>query len=232
MAEVGGALAPVGSYRWMLFVDGENFTLQAEAVAAERGIPMLAGPYYQPHVYMWWPGTSGTHTYTASDEWSRNLWDLVMPRAVRAYYYTSTTGGAARATECREAIWKLDFTPYVFTKPKGARSKEVDITLARDVLGHGYRNDYDLALIVAGDRDYVPLVNEVKRLGKIVAVMFFREKVSRELRQAPDHFGILDAVIETTWNAHAAKTKEQGEQPPPPESPESIDRPEASTLGE
>jgi uncharacterized LabA/DUF88 family protein len=223
MVELGRVVQPVGSYRWMLFVDGENFTLQAEAVAEERDIPLLAGPYYQPHVFMWWPGLAGTQPYSGSDEWSRNMWDLAAPRAVRAYYYTSTTGGAVRANECRDAIWMLDFTPHVFTKERYARSKEVDITLARDVLGHGYRNDYDLVVIAAGDRDYVPLVNEIKRLGKVVVVMFFRDKVAAELRYASDHFAAIDSLFEDRWKEHAAKAKEQGEQPSPPESQETVD---------
>jgi len=41
------------------------------------------------------------------------------------------------------------------------------------MLSHAFLNNYDVATLIAGDADYVPLVEEVKRLGKVVYVLFF-----------------------------------------------------------
>jgi hypothetical protein len=201
----------------MMFVDGENWTIQAEDVAKSANVPLIEGPFYRPHVYMWFPGEPGTAGYAGSDSWSRDLWAGLASRAVRAYYYTSTTGGEQRAKKCREALWHLDFTPHVFTKPAGTRSKEVDITLASDLLGHAYGSHFDTAVLVAGDRDYVPLVHHLKRLGKVVVVIFFRAKVSPELRLAADQFSGIDDLFASKWHAHHRVTQESGQQPSPPD---------------
>ncbi len=69
-----------------------------------------------------------------------------------------------------------------------------EIALTTDMLSHGYRtNNYDVAVLFAGDGDYVPLVEEVKRLGKVVYIMFFQGSgVNNELRLASDTFLYID----------------------------------------
>lgn len=64
----------------------------------------------------------------------------------------------------------------------------MDITLTRDMLSHAFRDNFDVALRFAGDGDYVPLVEEVKRLGKPVHVCFFQDGLNGKLRLAADHF--------------------------------------------
>jgi len=83
-------------------------------------------------------------------------------RASRANYYTATRGNGTDV-EVKEALWQIGFDPHVFSKQKTAKSKGVDITLTRDVLSHAFRGNYDIAVLYAGDKDYVPLVEEVKR---------------------------------------------------------------------
>jgi len=46
------------------------------------------------------------------------------------------------------------------------RQKGVDILLTIDALSKAYQNQYDVALFLIGDRDFVPLVNAVKNSGK------------------------------------------------------------------
>jgi len=109
---------------------------------------------------------------------------------VRAYYYTSLMGDEARLTEIRQALWSLGFQPEVFKKQKKEeKAKGVDIALAKDFLSHAFLGNYDVAVLIAGDGDYVPLVSEVKRLGKVVYVTFFASSgLSPELRLASDMF--------------------------------------------
>ena len=59
-------------------------------------------------------------------------------------------------------------------KVKGRPSKGVDIALTCDMLSHASHDNYDVAVLIAGDGDYVPLVDEVKRLGKLVHLVFFQ----------------------------------------------------------
>ena len=68
-----------------------------------------------------------------------------------------------------------------------------EIALTTDMLSHGYRTNYDVAVLFAGDGDYVPLVEEVKRLGKVVYIMFLQGSgVNNELRLASDTFLYID----------------------------------------
>jgi uncharacterized LabA/DUF88 family protein len=69
-------------------------------------------------------------------------------------------------------------------------------------------DNYDVACLVAGDGDYVPLVEEVKRLGKVVYVAFFRGEglgLSPELRLASDMFLEMDGFFAERWTAYTTK---------------------------
>ena len=69
----------------------------------------------------------------------------------------------------REQIRHLGFTPLVFKKNRrDDKAKGVDVTLTRDLLVHAFLDNYDVAVIVAGDGDQVPVVEGLKRLGKVV----------------------------------------------------------------
>ena len=61
--------------------------------------------------------------------------------------------------------------------------KGVDISLAKDLLSHAFLDNYDYAILYSGDGDYVPLVEEVKRIGKNVMVCFFdTDCLNKELK--------------------------------------------------
>jgi uncharacterized LabA/DUF88 family protein len=51
--------------------------------------------------------------------------------------------------------------------------KEVDVALATDLLTGAFRDSFDVAILVSGDRDYVPAVERVRAEGKRVEVAFF-----------------------------------------------------------
>jgi len=96
----------------------------------------------------------------------------------------------------------LDFDPQVFKKTSQARSKGIDITLTKDMLSHAFLDHYQDAVLVAGDGDYIRLVDQVKRLGKRVYVAFFtgdKLGLSEDLRMAADSFVDLTPVLSEQW---------------------------------
>jgi uncharacterized LabA/DUF88 family protein len=93
------------------------------------------------------------------------------------------------------ALWNLGFTPVVFRKAKGSRSKGVDITLTKDMLTHAFHDHYDVAVLVTGDADYEPVVSEVRRQGKAVHLCAFTNGLADRLRLACDSFTSLDARL-------------------------------------
>jgi uncharacterized LabA/DUF88 family protein len=56
------------------------------------------------------------------------------------------------------------------------------------MLVNAFNQNFDIGFLIAGDEDYVGLVNEVKRYGPIVRGAFFEHGLSEELRLACDSF--------------------------------------------
>lgn len=180
--------------RWMLFVDGENFTIRAQAFAEHNKLNLVEGPNYRKDVFVWLPGKSPTST---SIMYSSVL-QLV---GVRASYYTSVSGDEPLLTNVKDSLWHLGFNPCVFKKDsQSKKTKGVDITLTKDMLSHAYFGNYDAAGLVAGDADYVPLVEEVKRFGKVVHVVFFGSHgLSPDLRRSADVFLDISDIFKAAW---------------------------------
>jgi len=195
----------------MLFVDGENFTIRAQAVAQELNVTFQRGRFWMPETFIWlpdWPATAGFGFSGVSAIALRHL-------ATRAYYYTSVRGDNPKIADVKENLWSLGFTPSVFSRPSGDRkAKGVDIALTKDMLSHAFLANYDAAVLIAGDGDYVPLLEEVKRLGKLVYVIFFTHPaagLNDDLRLAADYFLDLTGIFFERWNRHASEARKMAE---------------------
>lgn len=182
--------------RWMLFVDGENFTIRAQKLA-QPDQPLVEGRYYKRDCYVWYPDWAATGRLKYEPEVD------LRQHALRAYYYTSLVGDDLAIADVRRRLWELGFTPEVFKRGADQqKSKGVDIALCKDVLSHAFQDHYDAAVLIAGDGDYVPLVEEVKRLGKLVYVWFFaQEGLNPALRLAADRFFDLSEGFLATWKS-------------------------------
>ena len=65
---------------------------------------------------------------------------------------------------------KIDITnPSTYT----TQEKGTDINLAVNMLSKGYQNAYDVAILLSGDTDYIPVIRELHHLGKIVVLATF-----------------------------------------------------------
>jgi hypothetical protein len=121
----GGLVMPSDPHlwRWMLFVDGENLTIRAQAVQDEYGFKLEEGTHYKKDVFVWMPGIDPL--LFASGSPATNL----QTRAIRAYYYTSYTGADDDQRRLAASLWELNFNPAIFKKDKATgKSKGVDIT--------------------------------------------------------------------------------------------------------
>lgn len=187
--------------RWMLFVDGENLTIRAQKFATENGLVLEEGQCFLQNVFVWLPGIRATTNILEAAPLG------VQETAIRAHYYTSVSGDDMKLQLVRQRLWDIGFSPEVFKKTRqDEKAKGVDIALCRDLLGHAYRNGYDVAVLVAGDGDYVPLVEEVRRAGKVVYLGFFSAAgLSTDLRLASDGFFSLDQFFRDQWLRFAGK---------------------------
>ena len=176
----------IPTYRWMMFVDGENLAIRAREVARAEGRRLDPAPHHMPDTFLWFPkhkatlrtGIGGTRLHLA-------------PHSIRSFYYTAVQGDEPKVIEVTESLWSMGFSPVVFKKSAGAKSKGVDIRLTIDMLTNAFHGNYDLCILVAGDRDYVPIVKEVQRYGKVVSLAFFGHQaggLASELRLPSDEF--------------------------------------------
>ena len=192
--------------RWMLFMDGENMAIRAKALAAARGVSLTPGEHYSPDTFVWMPGVRPTDALVNSDETPIK----VQPHAIRSYCYTSVWGADELVNETKEKLWKLGFSPHVFKKSRrDTKAKGVDIAMTRDLLSHAHLDNYDVAVIVSGDGDYVPVLEEVKRLGKVVYVVAFASNgLSPELRLCSDMFFDMESFFVSKWSQPAASSED------------------------
>lgn len=189
----------------MLFVDGENLSKRGLEALSSRGIDPTPGDFWQKDVYLWQPGVPARAPFFSiyqGDGPKR------ADQAVRAYYYTSTTSDEPGWTDTRLRLRKAGFEPRLFKRTQG-RSKAVDLGLATDLLTLGGENRYDIAVLFAGDGDYLPLLQAVKRLGHHVIVGFFPEHgLNQELQIAADAFIDLTEFFVTAWDRHLHPRKD------------------------
>jgi len=190
--------------RWMSFVDGENFTIRGQRFAEQTGIALEEGAFFSRDVFLWLPNVPATKALTNTQTSPTK----VQEHALRAHYFTSVYGDELRIRAVRQALSDLGFDPYVFKKVRREqKAKGVDITLTTTMLAHAYRNNYDVALLLGADGDYVPLVEEVKRLGKVVYVGIFDgiAGVADELRLTADRVFAFDQFLPKIWGDYLAQ---------------------------
>jgi uncharacterized LabA/DUF88 family protein len=61
--------------------------------------------------------------------------------------------------------------------------KKVDIRIAVDMVSLAYENAYDIAVLVSGDGDFVPVIKKIKSLGKIVELWAFKYSLANTLKE-------------------------------------------------
>jgi len=112
-------------------------------------------------------------------------------------YYTSPVNQLDQPVQYKaqqtflESIRKLNkfnvFLGRLEKRPNGVVvEKGVDVKLAVDLLASAFRNDYDAAIIVSNDSDFVPAICEAQKLGKKVINISFPNTKSFHLNKVCD----------------------------------------------
>jgi len=72
---------------------------------------------------------------------------------------------------------KLDikYGHLVISKKEGTRQKGVDTLIAIDMITKAFQGQYHYAVLLAGDADFIPIVDAVKHVGPIVVGAFFSD---------------------------------------------------------
>ncbi|MFQ6028863.1 MAG: NYN domain-containing protein [Dehalococcoidia bacterium] len=177
--------------RMMAFIDGENLVMRYQDMV-KRGKAPKPHPemLHLQDVCLWHPGSFKPQTHDV----------------IRATYYTYVVGDDPKVAEVEDAIKQLGFQsnlgtqrvftlyPKVFKKPRGCKAKGVDIQMTVDILTHTYQDNVDVIYLLSGDGDYIPLIEEVMRMGKQVYVAAFSSGLNSKLKTVADEFALLDEI--------------------------------------
>jgi len=135
-------------------------------------------------------------------------------RLVRIYYYNAKVGRTEEPERCKDqqkffaSVQAIPYTELrlgrlVYNNWPGSPpyEKGVDILLATDMITHSFKNNYNVAILVAGDNDYVGALQAVKDNGKNVEVALFgKERTSLQLRKVADRVITIDGrLLRGSW---------------------------------
>ena len=178
--------------RALVLADGENLVARYQSMLASGGTRTEETKHIQD-VFIWHP-----------------QFTMCVPmHVIRVSFYTTQVGDELKLEETRRAIASHSYQcrsisrneygemgnicPHVFKKEKNShKTKSVDINIAIDTLRHTYNDSMDILFLLAGDGDYIPLIQEVIRQGKRVFVGAFSDGLNLDLRHISDRFFELD----------------------------------------
>lgn len=127
-------------------------------------------------------------------------------RLIRAYYYNAPVDQTKqpetykRQQKFFEGLRGIDYFEVILGRliydPKWPdvppREKGIDIKIATDMLVHGHRGNYDVAVLVSGDTDFSDAVQAVKDLGQHVEVALRNARGSQRIRDVADRVVVID----------------------------------------
>ena len=95
-----------------------------------------------------------------------------------------------------------DFKTYT-TLEKGT-----DVNVAVQMLSKGFQNAYDIAILVSGDTDYIPVVESLHNLGKIVVLATLpHQKIEKYKTIIDRHIPIYPNIIDKSEYKHKTTSK-------------------------
>lgn len=162
--------------RIIAYVDGTNFCAEIAKGSPARIRGRRSGNFHRGYFAL---AQEVIDTYI-----SRNG----KPRLIRRCWFSSYVGNEEVEESLRSGLREYRFSPTLFKRQAKNPEKGVDVALATSMLSDAYRRNIEIALLIAGDGDYIPLVEEVKRCGVVVAVAFLDGSCSPGLKHASDAF--------------------------------------------
>ena len=168
------------SQKAMAFVDGSNLLIEVGKILGAKLRSDLP---------------SQEHLSLAAQTVTKTLREQVVDgpagphRIVRRYWFGSVQGSEECLAERQAWLREHGYEGVLFHKRKGRVEKGVDLAVAREMLMHGFNKNYNTAVLVAGDADYLGLVHDLKRLGVLVVLAFYEStSLSAKLRLAADAY--------------------------------------------
>lgn len=223
-----------------IFVDAENHFLRATAVAQEIiGSPKAARAMSEAKTRVRAIRGFPDHINGERFGWNPELqlfWDCELlsggglltdlgARVARAIYACACTGDEDKAHEMRVQLRNYGFEPIVVREPKNLRQKRVDareqwgliekpkgcdIAIATRMVADAAADLYEGCFLFTSDADFLPAVEAVRRMGKVVWVFGFASALPERspYLYVPDRFVDLRPHLESAWSSNYSQIAE------------------------
>jgi uncharacterized LabA/DUF88 family protein len=179
----------------MTFVDGSNLLIEL----GKLGVGEILAE--KPSIECLDLALRSTTIMTAkSVGWDHHL--------IRRHWFGSFVGDEPYKDQLLDKLRKYRFDGHLFRR-RGNREKGVDIALTKEMLINAFADNYDEALLIAGDEDYVGLVEDLKRYGVIIHGAFLESGVAPALRRACDDFLDPSRLSGREWGTYIEELKKQ-----------------------
>ena len=198
----------------------EAFALAQIDVGSSTRFPAKAGGssrfLWRPDLQLFWDRTSLATAFG---------YELSQVRLSRAVYSCAFTGEDSKIHQARVGLRQHDFEPIVIHEPKDQKAsrdasrrqhgliekaKGCDIAIAVRMVADAAADLYDCCYLFTSDADFLPAVEAVRRMGKIVVVFGYGDGVAKSSPYfyVPDRFVNLSLHLRKAWrNGRAAITK-------------------------
>jgi len=122
-------------------------------------------------------------------------------KVIRKYWFGSYQGSEEFGEKIKGRLRECDFEPVIIKK-KNNKEKGVDISLTKEALVNAFNKNFEIAYLVSGDEDFLPVVAEIKRYGAKVYGAFFEHGLSPELKLSFDLFNQIGETgnIREQWH--------------------------------
>jgi uncharacterized LabA/DUF88 family protein len=90
---------------------------------------------------------------------------------------------------------------------KGQRQKRIDVLISVHMLEHSINHNMQELTFIAGDEDFVPLIESINRLGIYTNLLYDSRSVSNELIYAVDNSDEIDIYKIYSWQRKGFKDK-------------------------
>lgn len=182
------------SLRTIVLIDGENQCTRFEECIKNGREPASSVIHYQ-NSFIWSPGM--LHVYDTME-------------ILRVSYYNTFEGDTVAIDKLSNDISEVKYefsyaeglsrdgtiVPRIFKKEKRSnKAKSVDINITIDALRSTYNDTIDRLILITGDGDYIPLIEEVMRQNVQVYVKALSSGLNPNLKHKCDMFYSLDKVL-------------------------------------
>ncbi len=61
--------------------------------------------------------------------------------------------------------------------------KKIDVKMAIDIISNAYENNFDKAIIVSGDGDFIPVLKKLKKINKAFEIWAFKYSLANKMKE-------------------------------------------------